>query len=101
MSLLNPNQLQIHNVLRELKLPKENETISDLLEDNGLGKQEVLDTMSSLMRGADTSAVRLQAAKTALQMHGLLDEGDKSSQMIVNIIIKDSEFSVNPILVPR
>lgn len=53
------------------------------------------------MRGADTSAVRLQSAKTAMQLHGLLDGENGVQVPIVNIIIHDSEFSMNPILIPR
>ena len=102
MSLLKPSQ--IYNVLKETNLrpeTKEDESLTDLLERSNLGKREVLDTLGSLMRGADTSAVRLQSAKTAMQLHGLLDGENGVQVPIVNIIIHDSEFSMNPILIPR
>lgn len=103
MPLLLPNQL--NNVLQALpgreKKETSKSTLKDLLESSSLGEEEVLDVLGTLMRGADTSAVRLQAAKTAMQLHGMLsgDEGVKIP--VVNIVIRDSEFTLNPILIPR
>jgi len=99
--LLNPNQIQ--NVMREVLAPRPNETesLDELLESSNLGKRDVLDTIGSLMRGADTSAVRLSSAKLAAQLHGLVDKDERVNVPSVTIIINDSQFSVNPILIPR
>lgn len=101
MPLLSPNQIQ--NVLKEVvkRDAKTEESLESLLEESSLGKREVLDTLGSLMRGADTSAVRLQSAKTALQLHGMMNNDEAANVPTINIIIRDSEFSFNPILVPR
>lgn len=100
--LLSPNQ--IHNVMKETSLretTRTGESLDDLLEQSSLGKREVLDTIGSLMRGADTSAVRLNAAKLGAQFHGLIDKDAGIQMPAVTIIIRDSEFSFNPILIPR
>ncbi len=104
MPLLSP--LQIHNVLKETslttrELSKGEETLEELLEASSLGKREVLNTVGDLMRGADTSSVRLSAAKLGAQFHGLIDKDNGIQMPSLTIVIRDSEFSVNPILIPR
>lgn len=89
--------------MQETKLAKQpsGNELDQLLESNNLGKQEVVDTIGSLMRSADTSTVRLQAAKVALQLHGMMDGNEAVNVPTVTIIIRDSQFNVNPILIPR
>jgi len=101
MPLLSPNQ--ILNVLKETSLakPLSDESLEDLLESANIGKRETLNTIGDIMRGADTSATRLGAAKLAAQLNGMIDKEDRQAMPTVNIIIRDSEFSFNPILVPR
>jgi hypothetical protein len=102
--LLSPNQ--IHNVLKETVLAKKSETtpesLEEMLNESSLGKREVLNTIGDLMRGADSSGVRLSAAKLAGELHGIINsKSDGVAMPNVTIIIRDSEFSFNPILVPR
>ena len=103
MPLLSPNQ--IHNVLKETILANKqldsSESLAELLEESNLGKRETLNTIGDIMRCADTSATRLGAAKLAAQLNGMIDKDDRQAMPTVNIIIRDSEFSFNPILVPR
>lgn len=103
MPRLEPSQ--IHNVLRETSLarrePDTKESLEELLDKSNLGREEVLNTIGDLMRCSDTSAVRLNAAKIAAQMHGLVNNEAGVSVPSVTIIIRDSEFSLNPILIPR
>src|ERR1700729_3495743 len=102
MPLLSPSQ--IHNVLKETTLARQTESeesLDELLESSSLGKREVLNTIGDLMRGADTSSVRLGSAKLAAQLHGLIDKSENGNAPSVTIVIRDSEFSINPILFPR
>jgi hypothetical protein len=101
MALLSPNQ--IHNVMKEAILAQRDapESLSDLLESANIGKRETLNTIGDIMRGADTSATRLGAAKLAAQLNGMIDKDSGIQMPTVNIIIRDSEFSFNPILIPR
>lgn len=100
MPLLSPNQ--IHQVLRNENVAAVNEpkNLKKLLEDSNLTAPEVLDNLSSLMRSAEQDSTRMKAAETALKLNGLLS-GDTQPDFNVTIIIQDSEFSVNPILIPR
>ena len=102
--ILSPNQ--IHNVLKETALVKRDlqteESLEEMLDASSLGRREVLNTISDLMRGADSSGVRLSAAKLAGELHGMINAKDQGQQMpSVTIVIRDSEFSFNPILIPR
>lgn len=100
MPLLSPNQ--IHQVLRNENLTPSNEpkNLKKLLEDSNLTAPEVLDSLSSLLRSSESDTTRMRAAETALKLNGLLN-GDAQPDFNVTIIIQDSEFSVNPILIPR
>lgn len=76
--------------------------LEGLLEQSGLGKESVLDTLGSIMRSAEREETRLSAAKTGLQLNGLLNKDEGVNIPVVNIIINDSSFGdVNPILIPR
>lgn len=99
MPLLSPSQ--IHQALRPLvKEQKEKRNLQELLNDACLTPEEVLDNLSAMMRAGDSDSTRLRAAETALKLNGLLNN-DVVQMPSVTIIIKDSEFSLNPILVPR
>jgi hypothetical protein len=104
--MLSPSQ--IHKVLakeqlQELEEPQSVSRLSRLLESSGLTPLEVLEQVSNLMQMGDSGAVRLGAAKTALELNGLL-RNDKSAgeAFSVTIIINDAEhIGINPILIPR
>ena len=101
MPLLSPSQ--IHSVLKDFEpQPTTSESLSDLLRKNNLTPDEILDQLSSQMRTAEQSSVRLGAAKLGLQLNGLLDSDNTKPDFQVTIIINDSEFGgLNPILIPR
>lgn len=109
MPLLSPSQ--IHAVLRQeacAQTPSVNgsETLKSnqlrkLLEDSNLSAPEVLENLSSLLRSGETDGVRLRAAETALRLNGLLDKDSNAQAFSVVINILDSDFDVNPILIPR
>lgn len=69
---------------------------------SGLSEEEIFDTIRSVMAGADTSAARLSAAKTAAELHGLLESDSVKPIPVVNITIVGSNNSaINPIFLPR
>jgi hypothetical protein len=105
--MLSPSQ--IHKVLTkeqnsELETRSGEESrLSKLLQNANLTPLEVLEQVSNLMQMGDSGAVRLGAAKTALELNGLL-RNDKNigEQFSVTIIINDAEhIGINPILIPR
>lgn len=97
MPILSPSQIQ--NVLKETKLGSQ-ET-ADLLLSSGLAKEDVINCLSEIMRGADNSQTRLRAAEIAMKLHGMLKGDEAVNAPVVNIIIKDSPTEVNPILMVR
>lgn len=113
--LLNPNQLKtgIQAVLKESKLSTSNSVmdltsenrLNNLLEANGLGPEDVLSQVGSMMRCAENETTRLSAAKMGLELNKLIGSGKDAASMgpVVNIIISgfNSEIEVNPILIPR
>ena len=101
MPLLTPlSQNQIHEVLRELQ-PKDR-SLKEILNDNGAGIEQIAETVGEVMRGADTSGARLQAAKLASELNGLLESDVVKPVPIVNIVIQGSRvYDVNPIFLPR
>lgn len=101
MPLLDPHQ--IHEVLQratERPTRPDRENLRDLLQRTNLSPEEVLDQLSSIMRTGETEGNRLRAAETALKLNGLLTPEDNRDFTVV-INIQDSEFSLNPILIPR
>lgn len=104
MPLLTPNQ--IHAVIKETRpsssSDKNDGGIRELLDKNNLSKDEVLETIASIMRGGDSDAIRFQAAKVGAQLNGMLTNSDIAHAPVVNIIINDSNVGlINPILIPR
>lgn len=99
MPLLSPTQIK--SVLKETGVKDTNE-IQKILALNGLSPDEVIQEVGYIMRGGDNSNIKLRAAETALKLNGLLrNDNEGPSAPIVNIIINDSEFNLNPILIPR
>lgn len=101
MPLLDPRQ--IHEVLKketQAAPRRDRAELSQLLEDANLSPSEVLDQLSNVMRCGETEGNRLRAAETALKLNGLLTpEDNRDFTVIINI--NDSQFEVNPILIPR
>jgi len=100
MALLNPNQIK--SVLRESGLSTKQEDVKKLLDVEGLGVSELITELGSVVRGADSSAMKLKGIETGLKLHGVLQRDDVVQVPQVTIIINDSEHSeINPILIPR
>lgn len=113
--LLNPNQLKsgIQAVLKESKLSSGSGSATDLtsenrlnnlLEANGLGPEDVISQVGSMMRCAENENTRLSAAKLGLELNKMI--GSKNDQgnlgPVVNIVITGfNPTEVNPILIPR
>lgn len=101
MPLLQVNQIK--NVLKESGVTA-NEDIKAILARESLGPEELIGELGTVVRCADSSAMKLKGIETALKLNGLLrNDSDGATAPIVNIIIHDSEFSqgVNPILLTR
>lgn len=100
MPLLRPD---IQKVLRETGLATaEGGSISEKLDAHALSVDEILDGLSDVVHGADTSAVKLRALETASKLHGILKE-QAAPPPSITIVINDpaSAGQVNPILIPR
>lgn len=103
MPIINPvTPSEFRQVLREARWKGDPSSLQDLLNEGGLSLEETVETVGSVMRGADTSAARLKAAEMAFKLHGVMNQEEVSNVPIVNIIINDVEhLGINPILVPR
>lgn len=75
-------------------------TLKQKLEAAGLSEVDIFDTIRQVMSGGETASARLQAAKAAAELHGLLESENVKPIPIVNIIINDGNTN-NPILIPR
>jgi len=98
---------QIHQVLKQaspLSATKSEEprpAFKNQLELSGLGEDEVLSAIGSVMRGGETDQVRLRAAEFGAKLHGWT-QNDAIAVPNVTIIIKDAQVgSINSILLPR
>lgn len=99
MPLLNPNQIK--NVLKEsgIKDPKD---IKNILDVEGLDVDSLVSELGSVVRSADSSAIKLRGIEAGLRLHGLMRNDEVAAVPNVTIIINDSEFrETNPILIPR
>lgn len=107
MPLLDPKQ--IHQVLKAegppagvgLSPAKNSSALQNLLEKNNLTADECLDNLSSLMRSAESDTTRLAAAKVGLELNQLINSKNPDAGVSITINIVDSDFSTNPILIPR
>lgn len=98
MPLLSPQQIK--SVLKETS--KNSSELQELLEANSLGPSDLIEELGSSIRAADSTAMKLKGLEIGLKLNKLLGGSeDGPTAPIVNIIINDSEFSVNPILIPR
>lgn len=103
MPLLSPNQIE--KVLKQTPLKaKESspEEVKRLLNANGVGVEDTIETLGQVMRGADNSATRLKAAEISMKLHGILSNDQSALNIpIVNITILGDAERINPILLPR
>lgn len=97
---------QIHQVLKASNAPQKSSENSrnefkDLLETSGLGQEEVLSSIGSVMRGGESDQVRLRAAELGAKLHGFM-QNDAIAIPNITIVIKDAQAgSINSILIPR
>lgn len=103
MPLLRPDQ--IHEVLKQsgLKNPRsdENTELKDLLDRSNLSPEDCLDQVASIMRGGANENTRLQAAKLALELNGLLEKDSVTPPPTVIFNINGDNIGLNQILLPR
>ncbi len=76
-------------------------SLKELLKDNSIDTDEALGIVSAIAHCGDSDAIKLRAAEMALKMSGDLEQEVTKTVPVVNIIINDSNISVNPILIPR
>src|SRR5580698_6005258 len=101
MPLISPRQL--HAALGSptpQKLQNKKDLV-ELLENNNLTPDEILLNLSSLMRSGENDGVRLRAAEMGLKLNKLLGDDSQRPDFSVTINIVDSDYSLNPILIPR
>ena len=111
MPLIRP---EIQAVLRKAGLSKELSGtaepggIVERLEAAGLSLDEVLEELATLVKNSGNEAIRLNAAKIALQAHGTLKESSSVVNPSFTVIIENApagnaKFTqgVNPIVLPR
>ena len=81
---------------------EKNKTLETRLTNSGLGLDNILGELASVMRDSENESTKLKAIEQVLKMHGVLkDTGAAPSS--VNIIIQGSfgNRDINPILFPR
>jgi len=76
-------------------------SLKELLKDNQIDTDEALGIVSAIAHCGDSDVTRLRAAEMALKMSGDLTVEETKIVPVVNVIINDSNVSVNPILIPR
>lgn len=102
MPLLSPAQIpEILQEARKTTKSENPETMKEILNRSGLTLEDIADNVACIMRGADSSSARLQAAKLAAEMQGILQKDEIKNPPSVTIVIQDSAVDINPILVPR
>lgn len=106
MPLISPilSEDRIRATLREANLSAKSKTedLKNLLAESGLSPAELLDSLGSLSRCAESDAIKLRAIELGAKLNGLLSEDTIKMVPVVNIIISDQSFAgVNPILIPR
>lgn len=99
MPILKP---EIQKVLNSVGLSSKNPSdLTEQLDGAGLSLESTLSTVSHIMDHGDSDTIRLNAANTALKLHGLMRDQPAQAPS-VTIVIRDTDApAVNPILVPR
>jgi hypothetical protein len=75
--------------------------LSDILERHNLGPEDTLKALSEMMNYGETESIKLQAVKLSLEINKLLKPDVGPVAPVFNVIIKDSQVGINPILLPR
>lgn len=88
-------------LMKEAGLAGDKRTLKDLLRDNQIDTDSALGIVSAIAHCGDSDAIKLRAAEMALRMSGDLEQEATQNVPVVNIIIRDENVSVNPILIPR
>ncbi len=105
MPLLSPNRpadLQPSQINKVLKSVRKDGELEELLEANGMGREELIQQLGSVTRCAEMESNRLRAIELGVKLHGMLKDDEVKNIPVVNIIINDSEhIGINPILIPR
>lgn len=108
MPLLSPNRPadlkpdQINKVLKTVRSSSDKENFKDLLDANGVGAEDCIQQLGSIIRGSEFENNRLRAIELGVKLNGLLKDDEVKNIPVVNIIINDSEhIGINPILIPR
>lgn len=99
MPLLSPKQ--IHGVFEEVGLAPRPSDLESILKRNNLAPQDVIEALSDIVHGGETSQVKLKGAEIALKLNGMLNNNEGVAIPIVNIIIHGSVNEINPICIPR
>jgi len=73
------------------------------LKANYLDTDSLFQSLSGMVHGSGSEAIRLSAIKTALELNPETRGAEKQKELpIINIVINGSrDFKVNPILIPR
>lgn len=76
--------------------------IKSKLDDSGLSLDNLLNRVADIIENSENRSLAYKAIEASLKMHGALREGAVAPPS-VTIVINDphSNFSVNPILIPR
>lgn len=102
MPILKP---EIQNALREAGLVHDpsNKSLDELLDNNGLSKDAILQTLGFIMENAGSDQTKLRAVENALKVRGLMKDTPTTVPSITINIIDPSkkDATVDAFLLPR
>lgn len=77
--------------------------IKQALNDSGLSLPEMFEQLAMELENSDNATLRQKIRESVLKMHGVLRDNNIAPAAPVTIVINDpgSNFSINPILIPR
>jgi hypothetical protein len=94
--LLNPNN-EITELLEEVGLTevakKDISAVTKILNENGLSLEDLVNDAAVLARSTNHDSIKLDILKTALKMHGALEEQKKQKTQIPAINITVQNFN--------
>jgi hypothetical protein len=101
MPLINPTKDFVKDLLRESNI-LDTKSLDQLLKDNNLDIDNLLSELRMILDSEESSTIKLRAIETGLRLNKVLDNKDQGSTMPTFVInIQDNITSVNPILIPR
>jgi len=105
VEVIQPTQTEINTnaALESVGLLGPPKDLKSKLKANYLDTDNILQSLSGMVHGSGSEAIRLSAIKTALELNPETRGVEKQKELpIINIMINGSrEFKVNPILIPR